>query len=181
MKIEEILKSLPKTYSAEAEKNLIQQINDLEFPGFVDDLADLLAFAISDGFNILAQIILEKKYQGKRLELKAINQAIINQNNDKYSLLHFSAQFGNKEMLAYFLKNGIEITLGTDKFTPLHSLPFAVNISKETALSIINELLKKDPDILNKRDAYKLTALHYAAYHDNMPVLEALVDKGANG
>lgn len=179
MKLKEIIDSLPEKYDAAAEQAIVNKINEIDIPGFTRDLADLLAFAISDHYNLLAKVILEKNYKGKKIDLQNINQAIISQSEEKYSLLHFTAQFGNKEMIIYFLKHKVEISTDKDQLTPLHTLTFARNLTKKEITEVIHEFEKVSPNIINQRDIFHLTPLHYAAYNDNMPALEALVDNGA--
>ena len=179
MKLKEIIDSLPEKYDATAEQAIVKKVNEIDVPGFTKDLADLLAFAISDHYNALARVILEKNYQGKKIDLQNINQAIINQSEEKYSLLHFTTQFGNKEMIIYFLRHQVEITTDKDQLTPLHTLTFARNLTKKDVAEIIHEFERVLPNIINQRDIFHLTPLHYAAYNDNMPALEALVESGA--
>jgi ankyrin repeat protein len=175
MKLQEIINSLPEAYDPEKEKRIVRQVKEYEINNLNDELADLLAFAISEKYNELAMTILEKDYNGKKIELENMNKAIISQSQDHYSLLHFTAQFGNKQMLLYFLKNGVKISLDKDKLSPLHSLAFAKDLSKQDYIEIIKELKIVSPDILEQRDAFSLTAFHYAARHDNKPAFEALV------
>lgn len=179
MKLQEIIKSLPKVYDPEVEKKLVNQIKEFKAHSLNEDLADILAFAISEKYNELAKVILEKDYNGKKIELENMNQAIIDQSQDNYSLLHFTAQFGNKEMMLYFLKNGVKISSDKDQLSPLHVLAFAKNLSKGDYMEIVKELVAVSGDILNQRDMFFLTALHYAARHNNMPALEAFIDSGA--
>ena len=179
MKLQDIIDSLPNTYNSVVEKKLVRQIKAFEATSLTDELADILAFSISEKYNKLAKTILEKNYSGKKIELESMNKAIMDQSSDNYSLLHFTAQFGNKEMLLYFLNNGVILSLDKDQLSPLHSLVFAKNLNKQDYIEIVKEFTSISPDILNQRDAFFLTALHYAAHNDNMPALEALVDSGA--
>ena len=179
MKLQEIINSLPDNYSQEIEKKLVQQVNLLEVSSLTSDLADLLAFAISDNYNELAKVILEKDYNGRKIDMQIINQTIINQSEDKYSLLHFTAQFGNKAMLMYFLENGVVISLDKDKLSPLHVLTFAKTLTKADLIEIITKFKEISLEIINQKDAFNLTPLHYAAHNNNMLALEALVESGA--
>ncbi len=173
------INSLPSQYDSEIEKKLIIEVNALEVRSLTSNLADLLAFAISNHYNNLAKEILQKDYQGRRLNIASINRVVIAQNNNEYSLLHFTAQFGNKEMFIYFLNNAIPLSLDSDHFTPLHTITFAKNLNKEDVMEIIALLKELDPHIVNSRDIFHLTPLHYAAHNDNIPALEALIANGA--
>lgn len=180
MKLQEIINSLPETYDPELEKDLVEEVNVLEVASLTDYLADLLAFSISEHYNNLAKAILQKNYQGRKLDLNAINSSITNQGEEGYSLLHFTAQFGNKEMLLYFLDAQVPLTEDHDKLSPLHTLMFAKNLNKNDINEIILKLKEVSPEIVNKKDKFNLTALHYAAHNDNMPALEALMSNGAS-
>ncbi len=180
MNLQAIIESLPQTYDADLEQELVQQIQDFTTTHLNDELADILSFAISEKYNQLAKAILEKNYTGKQIELEIMNKAIIAQSEDRYSLLHFTAQFGNKEMMIYFIKNGVKISLDKDLLSPLHSLSFAKNLNKEDYIEIIKELVSISPDILNQRDSHSLTAMHYAAHQNNMQAFKALIESGAD-
>ena len=82
-------------------------------------------------------------------------------------------------MIIYFLRHQVEITTDKDQLTPLHTLTFARNLTKKDIAEIIHEFERVLPNIINQRDIFHLTPLHYAAYNDNMPALEALVESGA--
>lgn len=179
MKLKNIIEDLPQTYSKRAEETIIQEIEKSNISGFSLELANLLAFSISNYYNNLAKFILEKDYKGKKIDLNLINKYIIDQSSENYSLLHFTAQFGNKEMLIYFLRSKVKISIDKDQQTPIHTLTFAKNLNKEDINEIIIEFKKKSSNIINQRDIFYLTALHYAAYNDNNPALEALVANGA--
>ena len=58
-------------------------------------------------------------------------------------------------------------------------LTFAKDLTKDDICEIIVELTKVSQEILNQRDVFYLTALHYAAHNDNKAALEALVHCGA--
>ena len=179
MKLKEIIECLPSKYNPEIEKILVKEVHALSATNLSVELADLLSIALSDGYNDLAKTILEKDYNGKTIELQNINRAIIDQSSEQYSLLHFAAQFGNKEMLLYFLENGVQISEDKDKLTPLHILTFAKNLEKKDIAEIIVKLEELSPGIINQRDAFFLTPLHYAAHNNNMQALGALIDNGA--
>ena len=179
MKLQEVIKSLPDSYNPALEKDLVSHIKLMTADGLTNELADLLSFSISEGYNELAKTILEKDYNGKKIEVENVNKAIIAQSQEDYSLLHYTAQFGNKEMLIYFLKQGVAITFDKDQLSPLHVLTFATQLKKKDICEVIAELIKVSPGILNLRDAFYLTALHYAAHNDNKAALEALVHCGA--
>ena len=179
MKLQEIIQSLPAQYTPENEKKLVEEINALKLDGLTEDLADLLAFSISDHYNKLAKAILEKDYNGLKLDPQNINQSLINQSVQQYSLLHFTAQFGNKEMLIYFLINGVRVSMDHDDLSPLHSITFAKNLNKADFQEIIAKFEELSPGIINHKDVYNLSPLHYAAHNDNVPALEALIELGA--
>ena len=179
MELQEIIKALPNSYSPDAENTLISKIKAMQFNTLTVDLADLLAFAISEHYNRLAKEILEKDYNGKKLNIQNINTSIINQSKEKYSLLHFTAQFGNKEMLLYFLNNNVEISLDKDNLSPLHTLTFAKNLTKADIKEILEKIKTLSPNLINQKDVFNLAPLHYAAHNNNMPALEALVECGA--
>ena len=179
MELEEIIKSLPDGYDAKLEKDLVSKLESMDLNGLTADLAELLAFSLSEGYNKLAKAILEKNYNGKRIELEKINQAIIEQSYEDYSILHFAAQFGNKEMIEYFLKNGIKISLDKDALSPVHVLTFSKKLNKQDLVDVIKQFADNSPGIINQRDAFYLTPLHYAAHNDNKAALEALVQCGA--
>ncbi|MEK6734106.1 MAG: hypothetical protein AABY27_03270 [Pseudomonadota bacterium] len=177
--LHEILTNLPSNYTAETEAELVSKIIFAKLADFNADVADLLAFAISERYNKLAKAILEKDYQGKYLDLQNINQSIINQSQEKYSLLHFTAQFGNEEMFLYFLEHGIKITSDKDNLSPIHVLAFAKNLNKKAYLNIIEKINLIDPELINQKDNSGLTALHYAAHEDNGLLMSVLLEMGA--
>lgn len=179
MELEEIIKSLPDAYDAELEKDLVAKLDSMDLASLTSELAELLAFSLSEGYNNLAKTILEKNYSGKRIELERINQSIIEQSHEDYSILHFAAQFGNKEMIEYFLENGIKISLDKDSLSPLHVLTFCKKLPKQDLVDVIKLFAVNSPGIINQRDAFYLTPLHYAAHNDNKAALEALVQCGA--
>lgn len=179
MKLQEIIQSLPANYSKESERALITAVKATEVASLTDDLANLLAFAISDNYNELAKTILEKDYKGRRLDLQSINNSILNQSEEGYSILHFAAQFGNKVMLLYFLEHNVQISLDKDDLSPLHTLTFSKKLLKDDISEIIKKFKEISPDLINHKDSFGLTALHYAAHNDNMPALQALVENGA--
>jgi ankyrin repeat protein len=179
MKLQEIINSLPDVYNSEAEETLINIVKELEVASLTDELADLLAFSITEHYNKLAKVILEKNYQGRKLNMQSINDSITKQSEEGYSLLHFTAQFGNKEMLLYFLDAKVVISVDKDKLSPLHTLTFAKNLNKAEMNKIIAKFKEISPEIINQRDIFNLTALHYAAHNDNIAALEALLANGA--
>lgn len=179
MNLEKIINDLKQGYDVDLEKRIIQEIISHDIDKLDDDLADILAFAISEHFNELALTILKKDFNGKQIELEQLNQAIIDQSKDKYSLLHFTAQFGNKEMLLYFLKNGVKISFDKDNLSPIHILVHSKNLNKNDYKKILEEFIAIEPNIVNHRCVYDLTALHYAAHQDNRNALEALLSFGA--
>ena len=179
MKLQEIIQSLPTQYTPENERKLIERINELKLDGLTEDLADILAFSISEHYNDLAKNILEKDYNGLKLDPQNINQSLINQSPQQYSLLHFTAQFGNKEMLLYFIANNVRISMDHDDLSPLHSIAFAKNLSKSDFKEIMSKFEELSPGIINHKDVYNLSPLHYAAHNDNLAALEALIELGA--
>jgi|GEM_PF-7028249 len=180
MKLQAIINSFPNEYDSEVEKKLVNEILAFEASSLNDELADILAFSISQKYNKLAIAILEKNYNGKKIELESMNQALINQSAENYSLLHFTAQYGNKDMILYFLRNGVKLSLDKDQLSPLHALVFTKNLNKQDYIEVISEFKKADPEVIGQRDAFFLTALHYAAQQDNSAALEALIDSGAS-
>ena len=179
MSLQEIISSLPVIYDKSYENSLIREVTFLDVTILTSDLANLLAFSISDGYNNLAKTILEKDYKGKKLDIQSINNSIINQSDQQYSILHFAAQFGNKEIILYFLDHFVPISLDKDLLSPIHTLTFAKELNKKDIIEIITNFKKFIPDIVNQRDAFGLTALHYAAHNDNIEALKALIECGA--
>lgn len=179
MNISDMVKSLPSTYDRELEDLIIEKVKKLKLKSLTSSLADVLSYAISKKYNNLARIIFEKEYEGNKLDLSAINQSIIGSSESKYSLYHFAAQFGNVELLLYFLDSGLSISVDKDKLSPLHIISSVKNLSKKDFLKIIKAFEKKSPGIINQKDISDLTALHYAAYNNNDPALEALILCGA--
>ena len=179
MKLKEIIQSWQEIYNKEIEQNIISQISSIELNSLTGDIADLLALSISDHYNKLAKAILEKNYAGSKINLQNLNKFLIDQSEEKYSFLHFTAQFGNKETLLYFIDNGVEISTDKDLMTPLHSLSFAKNLSKKDMLEIIAKFKSISPEIINQKDIFNLTPMHYAAYNENNIALEALIESGA--
>jgi hypothetical protein len=86
--MKEIIQNWQEKYSQELEAKIIAQINKLKFSSLTGDIADLLALAISDNYNNLAKNILEREYLGKKIDLNNLNQFLINQSEEKHSLLH---------------------------------------------------------------------------------------------
>lgn len=181
MSLQDIISSLPASYDKSYEASLIREVKFIDVSSLTSDLADLLAFSISDGYNDLAKTILEKDYKGKKLDIQSINNSIINQSDQRYSILHFASQFGNKEIILYFLDHSVPISLDKDLLSPLHTLTFAKNLNKKDIIEIITNFKKNIPDIINQKDAFGLTALHYAAHNDNIEALKALMECGAMG
>lgn len=179
MNLKNIIESWQEDYDQVKEKEIISFIEDLKLTSLTGDIADLLGLAVSDHYNNLAKTILEKDYAGNKVDLKKLNQSLINQSETKYSLLHFTAQFGNNEMLIYFLDNGVEISSDKDLMTPLHALCFTTNLTKKDWLKTIAKFEEKCPNIINQKDIYNLTPLHYAAHKENQVALEALIKSGA--
>ncbi len=175
MKLQDLLNDLPAEYSREKEDLMIALVHNLKISCLNDELTNLLAFAITDHYNKLAKAILEKDYQGKKLDIQAINAAILQQSQIGYSLLHFTAQFGNKEMFFYFLEHGIELSLDQDGASPLHALAYADNLTQEDFNEIIDKIIIKEPDLINLKDKNNLLAMHHAAHNNNMNYLKALV------
>lgn len=175
MKLQDLLNELPAQYSKETEDLMIEVVNSLKLHCLNDELTSLLAFAITDHYNKLARAILEKDYLGKNLDMKAINKAITEKSQVGYSMLHFTAQFGNKEMLFYFLDHGVEITLDSDGASPLHALAYAEGLTQEAFNQIIEKLNSKWPNLVELKDKNNLLAMHYAAHQNNMNYLKALV------
>ncbi|MCT4634913.1 MAG: ankyrin repeat domain-containing protein [Rickettsiales bacterium] len=179
MNLKNIIEAWKEDYNKEKEKDIISFIKDLKLTSLTGDIADLLGLAVSDHYNNLAKVILEKDYAGNQVDLNKLNQSLINQSDTKYSLLHFTAQFGNKEMLIYFLDNGVEISSDKDLMTPLHALCFTTNLTKKDWLKTIAKFESISPNIINQKDIYNLTPLHYAAHKENQIALEALIKSGA--
>lgn len=179
MNLKNIIESWQEDYDQEREKNIISFIEEIKLTSLTGDIADLLGLAVSDHYNNLAKAILEKDYAGSKVDFQKLNQSLINQSETKYSLLHFTAQFANQEMLIYFLDNGVEISSDKDLMTPLHALCFSLNLTKEEWLKTIAKFEEKSPDIINQKDIYNLTPLHYAAHKENQIALEALIESGA--
>lgn len=179
MNIKSIIESWQEGYDQESEKAIISFIADLKLSSLTGDIADLLGLAVSDHYNNLAKVILEKDYAGNKVDFQKLNQSLINQSETKYSLLHFTAQFGNNEMLVYFLDNGVKISSDKDLMTPLHALCFTTDLTKQDWLKTIAKFESISPGIINQKDIYKLTPLHYAAHKENQIALEALIESGA--
>lgn len=179
MNLKNIIESWQEDYDQERENNIISFIEDLKLSSLTGDIADLLGLAVSDHYNNLAKAILEKDYAGSKLDFQKLNQSLINQSDTKYSLLHFTAQFGNNEILIYFLDNGVEISTDKDLMTPLHALCFTMNLTKEDWLETIAKFKSISPNIINQKDVYNLTPLHYAAHKENQIALKALIESGA--
>ena len=179
MSLQDLIGSLPASYDKSYEASLVREVKFLDVASLTSDLANLLAFAISDGYNDLAKTILEKDYKGKKLDIHSINNSIINQSDQQYSILHFASQFGNKEIILYFLYHLVPMSLDKDLLSPLHTLTFAKNLNKKDIIEVINSFKKNVPDIVNKKDVFGLTALHYAAHNDNIEALKALIECGA--
>ncbi len=179
MNLKNIIEAWKEDYNKEKEQDIISFIKDLKLTSLTGDIADLLGLAVSDHYNNLAKVILEKDYAGNQVDLNKLNQSLINQSDTKYSLLHFTAQFGNKEMLIYFLDNGVEISSDKDLMTPLHALCFTTNLTKKDWLKTIAKFKSISPNIINQKDIYNLTPLHYAAHKENQIALEALIKSGA--
>ncbi len=179
MTLQNLIQNWQENYNQKIEQNIISIIKEMKLPSLTGDIADLLALAISDHYNELAITILEENYAGNKVNLKGLNQCLINQSEEKYSLLHFTAQFGNKEMLTYFIDHEVEISLDKDLMTPLHSLCFAKNLTKADWLEVISKFESISPGIINRQDVFNLTPLHYAAHNENEPALKALIESGA--
>lgn len=179
MKLQELIKHLPNKYDPSFELSLITAVKATEVASLTDDLANLLAFAISEEYNKLAIVILEKNYQGKTLDLLSINNSIINQSEENYSLLHFAAQFGNQTMLLYFIDHNIPISFDKDSLSPLHVLTFSKKLNSNNIDQLIQKFKIHLPNIVTHQDIYGLTAIHYAAYNNNMEAIKALLKNGA--
>lgn len=180
MNVKEIIKSLNLGYDSNIENLVIREVLVSNSNNLSEDLADILAVSITNYFNKLAITILEKDYGDKKIDLNELNKAVINQSEERYSLIHFAAQFGNKEILLYFIENGIEISNDKDNLSPLHVLSYAKNLKKVDYREIIKALLKKEPKIINQKCIYGLTALHYAAHQNNKDAIAALISLGAD-
>lgn len=179
MKLQELIRQLPSRYDPSFEQSLVDAVKATEAASLTEDLANLLSFSISEGYNKLAIAILEKNYKGKTLDLASINNSIIAQSEENYSLLHFAALFGNKEMLLYFLQNNIPISFDKDQLSPLHILTFSNKLSSQDINIIIKEMKIRFSEIVNLQDVYGLTAMHYAAHKNNMEAIKALLENGA--
>ena len=179
MKLKEIIDTWQEKYTPETECNIIAIVEELKLATLTGDIADLLALSISDHYNNLARTILEKEYAGHKINLQKLNQFLINKSEDKSSLLHYTAEFGNKDILIYFLNNGIEISVDKDSMTPIHSLSFARNLNKKDILEIIDKFESISPDIINRKDDFNLSPLHYAAHYKNDNMLKALIERQA--
>ena len=174
MNLQEIIQSWPDSYNKELEDSLISYVNDLEASSLTEELVDLLAFSITDHYNDLAKKILEKDFKGKKINLFSINQSIINQSNDNYSLLHFATQFGNKELFIYLLLKNLAITTDKDSQTPFHILAFSKNLKKADYVEILEAATKIYPKIIFQLDNFKKSAIDYATSNNNDEYLEAL-------
>lgn len=174
MNLQEIIQSWPDTYSKELEESLVTYVDCLEVASLTEELSDLLAYSITDHYNNLAKKILEKDFKGRKIDLFSINQSIIDQSDDKYSLMHFAAQFGNKDLFIYLLSKNIAITADKDNQTAFHILAFSKNLKKSDFIEILEVATKIYPKIIYQSDNYKKNALDYAISNNNEEYIEAL-------
>lgn len=62
-----------------------------------------------------------------------------------------------------------------------HQKIFAIHCAaKFGQLAIIELLLEKKADLLNQKDAFEQTCIHFAAYHGHLPLVKYLVEQGAS-
>lgn len=179
MTLQEIINNWSEDYTPEIEQKIIQTVKEAKLPNLTGTIADILALSIIDGYNNLAKIILEKEYSNKKVDINELNNFLKNKSEEKESFLHYCAQFGNKEMLIYFLKNKVEISYDKNHMTPLHFLCFATQLEQNDFLEIIDALQQHSPGIINQKDFFNLTPLHYAAYHKNNELMKALLKRNA--
>jgi ankyrin repeat protein len=174
-----VLNELLKDYNPVLELQLIEQVQNLKASSLTSDLSDLLSFSIMYNYNQLAKEILEKDYQGKKIDLVRINAIIIMQSSDASSLLHFAAKFSNKEMIIYFIDHNIPISYDNNSMTLLHLVALSSKFSKEDIFTIVDKVKKIAAEVINSQDNDKHTALYYAARENNRAAFEALIKNGA--
>ena len=100
-----------------------------------------------------------------------VNQTFL---NEKYSLIHFAAEYGQKEILKYLIKKGANVNAKSiNGTTPLQKA--VLNKKIETANYLIDQGAK-----INDQDSYKQTALHIAVEVEDLAMIKLLLDQGAD-
>jgi ankyrin repeat protein len=114
----------------------------------------------------LVQAALEKK----------VDTNIHNNNNDRYTPLHYAVANGDAELTRLLLAKDAKMTAAGNGLRPLHLAAF---FGHHNILQILLQHFKEDLK-LNYKDANGFTPLHYAAYNNDHKVIKLLLDNGAN-
>jgi ankyrin repeat protein len=100
------------------------------------------------------------------------------QSKSKATPLFAAVLNNNKPMIYWLLANGADANLPDNAGAPV--LSYAVDLNDA---DIVKAVLKKTADsVINGRDIDGMTALMWALYdeHDNVQVIQALLDRGAD-
>jgi ankyrin repeat protein len=112
-----------------------------------------------------------------RAALDAEPSALTRFSNDGWTLLHLAAFFGHVDALRLLLERGAgtgAVSLNGPRNTPLHA-----GVAGPAALDAARLLVAAGADV-NARQNGGYTALHSAAQHGSVPLIDVLLDGGAD-
>lgn len=122
-----------------------------------------LHFACHEGQVEVAQLLLNHDYRKVSLLLET-------QDNEKNTALHLACESGNVTLVLILLAMGANLLASKEcDVSPIHVA------ARHGFISIANELMNKGDAILNMVDSGQQTPLHYAATHNQVKMIQFLL------
>jgi ankyrin repeat protein len=150
-------------------------------------LADPTLANVEDGYTPLH---IAAKYGHKEIlelflsQLLPLNQIDINALDTQYGTtpLHLATQNGQQEVVKYLLQNGADPTItDNDRISPLHLGAQNGNLGiVELLLASVEKLTSDKKAYIDRLNEDHNTALHLAALQAHIPVIELLLQNGAD-
>lgn len=153
-------------------KNLLTRM-ELEDPDKMDinpqndESQTPLHLACREGnIEVVRTILLKARNFEQRVEFTKTRD------NEDSTALHLACESGEREIVRILILNGAEpTTVKFEDITPIHIA------ARYGYTSVVEELLSIDKDLIKAVDIYSRTPLHYAAHHNEVVMIDFLLER----